>query len=323
MIENLLQEQCNRQIEENIFSNLVLPQKKISSMYFYDQTGSTLFEEITKLPEYYLTRTEIPLIKKAAHYLKESLTDMNIIEFGSGDCRKISIVLDVISDEIRKTVCYIPFDVSTSAIQRSCDMLTQKYSGLRIHGIVADFMTQLDVIANVPHKLLCFLGSTIGNFDTDHSVQFLKKLQAIMQAKDRLLLGFDMVKNKEIIENAYNDNQKITEQFNKNILNVINKLVETDFNPDSYEHVAFYNEKLNRIEMHLKALKHQEVRSPNFTHTIHIEKGETIHTENSYKFTIDKIEELAKKSDLQIEKLFTDEHKWFSLAIFTKSDEES
>ena len=292
-------------------------------MYFYDQTGSQLFEKITELPEYYLTRTEIPLIKKAADYLKESINEVNIIEFGSGDCRKISLLLDVIPEEKRETVCYTPFDVSTSAIQQSCDLLTQKYSGLRIHGIVADFMTQLDMIANTPNKLLCFLGSTIGNFNTDQSVKFLNDLRSIMQKKDRLLLGFDMVKNKETIEQAYNDSQQITEQFNKNILNVVNKLVETNFDPDSYQHVAFYNEDLNRIEMHLKAIKHQEIKSIRFAHTIHIEKGETIHTENSYKFNVDQIEKLAEKSHLQIEQLFTDEKKWFSLAIFTKSDEES
>ncbi len=318
-----MQKQNTVENEEDVFRNLQLPQKKISSMYFYDQTGSNLFEKITELPEYYLTRTEIPLIKKAADYLKESLNHVNIIEFGSGDCRKISLLLDVVSEEKRNTVCYTPFDVSVSAIKDSCDILTQKYSGVSIHGIVADFITQLDVIADISNKLLCFLGSTIGNFTPDQSINFLKELHAVMDTKDRLSIGFDMVKNKEIIEQAYNDDQNITEQFNKNILNVVNKVIETDFDLDSYQHNAFYNEELNRIEMHLKAIKNQEVKSQKFNQTIHIEKGETIHTENSYKYTIDQIEKLAEKSHLHIEKLFTDQNKWFTLAIFTKQSGET
>jgi L-histidine N-alpha-methyltransferase len=130
-----------------------------------------------------------------------------------------------------------------------------------------------------------------------------------------------MVKDKEMIEQAYNDSKQITEQFNKNILNVVNKLVETNFDPDFYQHVAFYNEDLNRIEMHLKAIKHQEIRSTRFDQPIRIEKGETIHTENSYKYTLDQIKELAEKSHFQIERLFTDKNNWFSLVIFMKTDE--
>ena len=291
-------------------------------MYFYDEKGSKLFEKITELPEYYLTRTEMPLIKKAATYLKDSITDVNIIEFGSGDCTKISILLDEIPEEKRQTVCYIPFDVSDSAVKESCDILVQKYDGIRIHGIVADFMNQLDVIANKTNKILCFLGSTIGNFSIDQSIDFLKDLQSIMQPGDRLLIGFDMVKNKTIVEKAYNDTQQITEQFNKNILKVINKIVDTNFEPNSFEHIAFFNKDQSRIEMHLKAMKTQEVRSPRFPQSIMVEKGETIHTENSHKFTPDQIKNLAEKADLQIETQFTDEKNWFSLVIFTKQDED-
>lgn len=317
-IDNFLHKNCEKEIEEHIFSNLYLPQKKISSRFLYDEKGSKLFKEITQLPEYYLTRTEIPLIKQAASYLKDDLNDVNIIEFGSGDCTKISLLIDSVSMKNRQTICYVPFDVSSSAIQESCDLLLQSYEGLRIHGIVADFMSQLDVIAEKPNKVFCLLGSTIGNFTKSRSEQFLMDLHDIMQSNDRLLLGFDMVKDKEIIERAYNDSKKVTEQFNKNTLNVVNDLVDSDFNPELFDHLAFYNNQHSRIEMHLKALTDQEIRSPRFPKIIHLEKGETIHTENSHKFTTNHIQQLAITAHLDIEKIFSDEKNWFTLALFRK-----
>lgn len=309
---------CENEINNRIFSNLTLPQKKISSTYFYDKKGSKLFEKITKLPEYYLTRTEIPLIKQAAAYLKSDLSDVNIIEFGSGDCTKISLLLNVIPEENRSSVCYTPFDVSTTSVKEACNVLLEKYDGLRIHGIIADFMTQLNTIEKKPNKLLCFLGSTIGNFTREQSKEFIQDLHNIMQKKDRLLIGFDMVKDKEILERAYNDSQQLTAQFNKNILNVMNSLVDTNFIPDNFEHVAFFNENKSRIEMHLASLRNQIVDSPRFPDSIHIKKDETILTEYSHKFTMDHISQLAEQAQLEIEKWFSDDNNWFSLALLRK-----
>jgi L-histidine N-alpha-methyltransferase len=290
----------------------------ISSIYFYDANGSKLFEEITHLPEYYLTQTEINLLKKAAPQLRKLLRNVDIVEFGSGDGTKISILLETIQVEIRETIGYIPFDVSIDAVQQSANTLLTKFPGLRIHGIVADFNTQLDVIPKNKKKIFCFLGSTIGNFSMDEAKMFLIGLQKIMQPDDLLLIGFDMVKNKTILENAYNDSQKITEQFNKNILNVVNNLIDTDFDPDAFEHVSFYNEKNSRIEMHLKATHDLKISSLNIPITITIKKGETIHTENSYKFTENDINTLAKEAGLIIQKTYTDNNKWFFLVQLTK-----
>lgn len=317
-IENFLHNQCENEVERDIFSNLSLPQKKISSTFFYDKKGSKLFEDITLLPEYYLTRTEIPLIKKAATYLKEELSDMNIIEFGSGDCTKISLLLDVIPEDSRSSICYTPFDVSSTAVQESCTLLLEKYNGLNIHGVIADFMSQLDVIKEKQNKLLCFLGSTIGNFSREESKRFVYDLQAIMHAKDRLLIGFDMVKDNVILEQAYNDSQQVTALFNKNILNVVNRIVETDFNPDNFDHIAFFNEEHSRIEMHLRSRVHQTIHSPLLSEPISIKKDEMIHTENSHKFTKDHIVQLAESAQLDIEQWFSDDKKWFSLVLFRK-----
>lgn len=321
-IDNFLRKNSDKQIEKTILSDLTRSPKKISSMFFYDEKGSKLFEEITKLPEYYLTRTEIPLIKKAAGYLKDTLKNVNIIEFGSGDPTKISLILESIPEKNQEKITYVPLDVSHAAIQESCNFLLQKYPQLTIHGIVADFMTQLEVIPKKSNKVLCFLGSTIGNFTRKQAEDFLKELHHIMHPGDRLLLGFDMVKNKEIIENAYNDDQKVTEQFNKNILTVVNNLVGTDFNPDDFEHVAFYNDAFSRIEMHLKATKQIKISSPLLSTPITIKRGELIHTENSHKFTIDHIYKLAANAHFEIEKIFSDEKQWFSLAVLTKPMEQ-
>lgn len=250
--------------------------------------------------------------------MKDELKDIYIIEFGSGDCTKISLIVNAIPEIQRNSISYVPFDVSETAIRKSCNNLLRRFPRLSIHGIVADFMTQLDVLPAKSKKIICFLGSTIGNFSKKQSIRFLQDLEDIMHSGDRLLLGFDMVKDKEIIENAYNDSQKVTEKFNKNILHVVNDLIDTNFNPDDFAHVAFFNEEMSRIEMHLKAVENVEVFSPRLDAPLFLKKGETIHTENSYKFTIKQIEKLAQESHLDIEKIFTDGKKWFSLAILIK-----
>jgi L-histidine Nalpha-methyltransferase len=253
--------------------------------------------------------------------LKKSFRDVHIIEFGSGDPTKISVLFEYIPDYYRETISYVPFDVSDVAIQESCNILLQKFPRLTIHGIVADFMTQLDVIPKRTNKILCFLGSTIGNFTNSQATEFLKELDYIMNQGDRLILGFDMVKNKNILEKAYNDNQKVTEQFNKNILNVVNRIIDTDFDPDQFEHVAFYNTDFSRIEMYLKAKKQMTISSPKLASSIHIDKGEMIHTEHSHKFTLEQIKNFAKSTNLEIEKIFSDGKNWFSLVILTKPKE--
>ena len=157
------------------------------------------------------------------------------------------------------TICYIPFDVSIAAIKKSSNILLNKYPIIRVHGIVADFISQLNVIPKDTKKVFCFLGSTIGNFSMEKAKLFFADLSEIMNSGDLLLIGFDMVKSKKILEKAYNDSKNLTENFNKNILNVVNSYIGTDFDSDVFEHIAFYNERFSRIEMHLKAIKDLEI----------------------------------------------------------------
>jgi L-histidine N-alpha-methyltransferase len=197
-----------------------------------------------------------------------------------------------------------------------------KFPGINVHGIVADFLSQLDVIPKDTKKIFCFLGSTIGNLSIEETLQFLIKLSEIMHSGDILLLGFDMVKSKDILEKAYNDSKKITERFNKNILNVVNTHIGTDFDVDTFEHIAFYNERYSRIEMHLKATQDLEISSPSIPTPISIKKDETIHTENSYKFTDANIKHLASGAGLHIQHIYTDKNKWFSLVVLTKNQKD-
>jgi L-histidine Nalpha-methyltransferase len=321
-IDNFLPQNDDEQLEQMILSDLTSPQKKISSMFFYDAKGSHLFEQITGLPEYYLTRTEITLLHEIVEDLRDHCHHIDLIEFGSGDCKKISILLDTLPKESLRTIRYIPFDVSIDAIKKSSEILSKRYPDLHIHGIVADFNTQLDVIWKDTKKIICFLGSTIGNFSPIQASAFLTDLQRIMNPDDLLLIGFDRVKQKEVIESAYNDMQLLTEQFNKNILQVVNNLISTDFDPDLFDHIAFYNEESSRIEMHLKAQRDLEISCPGLSSPLTIKKNETIHTENSYKFSEEHINRLAEHTGLRIKRIISDENQWFSLVLFSKNRRE-
>lgn len=317
-LQNHLPDIGKDQITRNIIDGLALPQKRISSIYFYDAVGSRLFEKITRLPEYYPTRTEKKLLKQLSYKLFGKLNHLNIIEIGSGDCSKVSILLESIPRQRLKTICYTPVDVSESAIQESAEKLQLKFPGIEIHGIVADFTQQLHCIPCNGNQFFCFLGSTLGNLSRKQQKHFFIDIGKLMVSGDTLLLGVDMIKPADILEKAYNDSQGVTAAFNRNILNVVNNLIGTDFDPESFDHLAFYNYEKNRIEMHLKANRTMKVSCPAVPYKIRIKKGETIHTENSHKYTDAYIKQLAASAGLETKESFMDENRWFSLIQLTK-----
>jgi L-histidine N-alpha-methyltransferase len=317
-VDNYLPSAGNESVANEILDDLRAGKKRISSKYFYDAAGSKLFEAITRLPEYYPTRTERPLIKAAAERISQNIELSDIVEFGSGDCSKISILLGRIRPSAARTIRYIPVDVSQTAIEGSAEVLMAAFPHLGIHGIVADFTIQLDRIPNGNKRLFCFFGSTIGNFSEEQVERFFAHLCATMNSGDRLLLGLDRVKEKKILENAFNDREGITAAFNRNILNVVNDLAETDFNPQAFNHIAFYNDADQRIEMHLEARMDMIVTSPHLNDPLIVEQGERIHTENSHKFTDASIAALAVDHGLTIEMVYTDRNRWFSLVQYIK-----
>lgn len=318
IITNLLTAENRHEQLSGIFSGLDSPQKYISSRYFYDEYGSLLFEKITETPEYYQTRTEKSILRSIAPLIAGYRDHIDIVEPGSGDCSKISILLDAIPEGRLNLVRYVPVDVCIPAIVKSAEYLTSAYPGLSVHGIAADFMKHLTEIPGKSNTLICFFGSTIGNLDRQQSVHFLKEVELFMKQGDRFLLGLDMVKDTRIIEAAYRDKQGITALFNKNILKVINDTAGTSFDTREFEHMAFYNKSEERIEMHLLASKDMVVESEYFPHPILIRKSETIHTENSHKYTPEDISYFGEVTGLSIENVYTDDKKWFSVVSFRK-----
>ncbi|MCD4821174.1 MAG: L-histidine N(alpha)-methyltransferase [Methanococcoides sp.] len=318
IIEDFMPDIGESSIREELLACLRSNPKTLPSMFFYDHHGSELFEKITRLEEYYPPKIEIPLLRSTAQKLKQQIEDNDLVELGSGDCSKISVFLDEVPKEIRQTIVYYPVDVCKDSIERSACNLQGKYPEMKVHGITADFLEHIEKIPGKRKRLFCFFGSTIGNLTEARSIEFMTDLGKVMNKNDRLLLGMDMVKDIGIIEKAYNDSQGITAEFNKNILKVANDHLETDFDPEEFEHLAFFNRKDSRIEMHLKAKKDMEVTSPILDEKIIFKKGETIHTENSHKYTVDGIEKMAGAAGLSVENIFSDDKKWFSLVEMVK-----
>lgn len=317
-VQDFLAREMQSNNVQEILEGLLAEQKHISSKFFYNKKGSELFEEITKLQEYYPTRTEKKILKTIAPRIFGNLKNVRIIELGSGDCSKISILLSSIRSEFLDTITYVPVDVSATALKKSVFELVGKFPGLNIEGVVANFLNQYEYLESETRKIICFLGSTIGNLTKTQAKEFIKNISSKMHPGDLLLLGADMVKSINVVEAAYNDTKQVTADFNKNILNNVNHKLGTQIGLENFKHKAFYNKYEDRIEMHLVCLKNQSYSIYGNGQSIQFTRGETIHTENSHKYTIDNINEFAIQSELQLREVFNDERKYFSVCLFEK-----
>ncbi|HEX7941381.1 MAG TPA: L-histidine N(alpha)-methyltransferase, partial [Gemmatimonadaceae bacterium] len=229
------------------------PQKELPPKYFYDHRGSELFEEITRLPEYYLTRTERQMLAALAPGLIASMRPRTLVELGAGSAEKTRILLDAMcrAADVRHT--YVPVDVSAEFLEATAARLREAYPPLEVAPVVADISTDL-LLPALRHPVLhVFLGSTIGNFDQPSAVRLLRRIRAAMRDGDRLLLGADLRKPVGRIEAAYNDARGVTAEFNRNVLRVLNREIGADFDVDAFRHRAFYDRERHRIEMHLVA----------------------------------------------------------------------
>lgn len=312
-IENYLDNSHQRNIREEIHKGLTASQKYLPSKHFYDSRGSQLFEEICRLPEYYLTRTEMALLKEASPEIMRSFKGGDLIELGSGANWKIRMLLDVLDEKSLSSIRYVPVDVSRSALISASDELRQIFPKLDVLGIVADFVHHMDTIPDSRPRIIIFFGSTIGNFNEEESRNFLNSVAGAMKPEDRFLLGIDMLKPKEVIEPAYNDHKGITADFNKNILNVINEKLNADFNPSHFDHLAFFNEEKEQIEMHLKTNRKISVNIADLKLKVDLVRGETIHTEICRKFSREKTERMIAEAGLNINSWYSDPKRWFSL----------
>jgi L-histidine Nalpha-methyltransferase len=294
-----------------VAQGLACSQKEISPKYFYDHRGSELFEEITRLPEYYLTRTERALLQRVAPTIATSLRPASVVELGAGSAEKTRILLDALG---AASLTYVPVDVSAGFLEETAARMRASYPGLRVTPVVAD-LNDFVIPRSVPRpSLIAFLGSTIGNFDDDAAVRLLARVRMGMRSEDRLLLGADLVKDVGVIEAAYNDAQGVTAEFNRNMLRVLNHELGATFDPDAFEHWAFFNAAAGRIEMHLVADADQCVHIPGVGE-VAIGRGESIRTEISNKYDRPRLTRLLGAAHLAIEGWETDDRGGYALVI--------
>jgi L-histidine N-alpha-methyltransferase len=258
--------------------------KSLPSKYFYDERGSRLFERITELPEYYLTRAEQALLDSRAGYIARRTGFEEIVELGSGAARKTRVLLDAGLEHgaLRR---YVPVDVSREIAARTARATAETYPELDVHALVADFERHLGSVPGGHRRLVAFLGSTIGNFEREVAIAFLENLRRRMRRDDFLLLGTDLVKDRRRLEAAYNDAAGVTAEFNRNILRVVNRNLDADFDPARFEHEARWNPERQRIESALRSHEHHTVRIAAIDLEISIARDERIHTEVSCKYT--------------------------------------
>lgn len=318
-ITNLLQEIGQEEVVAEIVSGLESQQKSISSKYFYNKKGSLLFEEITRLKEYYPTRTEKGILEKIAPELMKQYGAYEIIELGPGDHSKISILLGAATAMGLENLRYLPLDISQPALKSSAEELVRMFPNLHVEGYAIDFISQFGSVKREKPAIICFFGSTIGNFNWDTSLELLQNISKQMKSGDILLLGMDMVKPEHVLHVAYNDARGVTKEFNLNILNSVNDLIQSDFNTDDFDHLAFFNQKKSRIEMHLVAKRDLIIHSPFFKENLSLEMGEAIHTENSHKYNAGHISEILERTGLELNHTHTDAQGWFALTEFKKA----
>jgi L-histidine N-alpha-methyltransferase len=306
----------NRMLEE-VLEGLMATPKTLSPKYFYDKRGAELFEKICKLKEYYPTRTEISILENHIHDIKAALGSRPILyEFGSGSSTKVQILLKHMDD----ISGYVPIDICREYLDIAADELRVKFPKLKISPTCADFCQKVELNDSVTlshqdcGRVVFFPGSTIGNFNPEEASKFLLNAASTLGAKGKLLIGVDSVKDIAILESAYNDDSGVTRDFNLNVLDRFNRELGADFDLSCFEHLAFYNQTLHRIEMHLKCIRSCQVKIQG--RQISFKSGESIQTESSYKYHPHDFIALAEKSGFQFLRRWNDLDEYFNVFLF-------
>ncbi|MGD8674009.1 MAG: L-histidine N(alpha)-methyltransferase [Thiogranum sp.] len=296
-------------IKAEVLGGLSKRPKHIPPKYFYDQRGSQLFDAITELPEYYPTRTELNILEANGGQIAEFLgDDCLLLELGSGSSRKIRVLLDAL-----RPAAYIPLDISRDHLLDSAKALAKDYPHLEVHAACTDYSADFalpDLPRHLPRAAF-FPGSSIGNFEPADACALMRRVGGHLGHDGRLLIGVDLKKDNAILHAAYNDTQQLTAAFNLNLLQRINRELDGDFDLERFEHQAFFNERAGRVEMHLLSKIPQQVMvagSP-----ITFAAGESLHTENSYKYDIAEFQALAASSGFVAERVWTDDQQLFSV----------
>jgi len=298
-----------------IIDGLSKSRKELPCKYFYDERGSKLFDDICELQEYYITRTELGIMKDNIDEISEFLGEkLMFIEYGSGSSEKIKIILD----HVKGMTVYVPIDISCAHLNKSAAEIDEMYESLEVIPVCADYNKPFTIPtpkSEVTHKVVYFPGSTIGNFHKEEAVEFLKGIADVTGEHGSLLIGVDLKKDHELLRRAYNDEQGVTAEFNLNQLKRFNRELGSDFNINDFEHDAIYNEKHGRVEMHIVSKKSQIVRLNGST--VEFKKDERIWTESSYKYSLQEFKEIANKAGFEIKKVWTDKDCLFSVQYLT------
>ena len=298
------------EMQADILNGLFRPQKEISPKYFYDARGSQLFDDITQLPEYYLTRTERGIMKASVADMARRIgPNAAVIEFGSGSGNKIRLLLD----ELDEPVACVAVEISRDHLLDSTQSLASNYPQLQTIAICADFTQpfELPPIPGAQRNLVFFPGSTIGNFPPEDAVSLLQVMNHAAGENGALLIGADLVKDSTILEAAYNDSAGVTAEFNLNLLAHINRELQADFVADEFRHLAVYNKEAQRIEMYLISQREQMIQVGG--EQIQIECGERILTEYAYKYELESFARLAARAGFRVEQVWTDPRQHFSV----------
>ncbi|HEY2213997.1 MAG TPA: L-histidine N(alpha)-methyltransferase [Acidimicrobiales bacterium] len=276
------------QMRADAIAGLQAASKSIPPVWFYDERGSQLFEDITRLPEYYPTRAERHLLEQHARSIVEMAKADTLVELGAGACEKTRVILDALSD-LGTLNRYIPFDVSDEFLRGAASSLCDEYEGMAVHLVIGDFNQHLAAIPTDGRRMVAFLGGTIGNFNPEQRARFLFDLNCTMTSDDSLLLGTDLVKDRGRLVAAYDDSAGVTADFNRNVLLVLNEQLGGNFDPELFSHVALWNEDEHRIEMRLRAKTASEVTLQAANIQVTFEQGEDLLTEISCKFTPERV----------------------------------
>lgn len=298
-----------------VWNGLLAPQRTLDPRYFYDDRGSELFERITRLEVYYQTRTELAVLQSIADEIVEAVNPRELVELGSGAGRKVHVLLDAMRRRDLLDGCVL-LDINETFLDASARRLAADYPEMRVRGVVGDFTRDLEAIGDGPRRLMVFFAGTIGNLHPDDTLPgFLAMVRRTLKDDDRLLVGLDLVKDRQRLEAAYNDPEGVTADFNRNALRVLNARFGTDFDPQAFDHVARWEPAAEWIEMRLRARRPMRVTMPGDPRRLVLEAGDEIRTELSCKFTRESFQRRLAGTGLELEGWWTDPQTLFALAL--------
>jgi L-histidine N-alpha-methyltransferase len=310
-----------RSLADDVLDGLTRPFKELPPKHFYDARGAELFDRICELPEYYPTRAERAILERSSAELAQMTGAVELVELGSGTAAKTRVLIKALhsAGTLRR---YVPFDVTETMVRESARKLTQEYPGLRVHGVIGDFERHLDQVppAEGP-RIVAFLGGTIGNFPPGSRRRFLRQIARLLGPEDFLLMGTDLVKDPRILEAAYDDSEGVTAEFNRNVLRVLNRELDADFDPEDFDHVALFDPHHEWIEMRLRARRELRGTIGALGLEVHFDAGEELRTEISAKFTPERLEGDLAAAGLEVAHWMTDPEGLFALTLSRRSEE--